>query len=392
MDVTGILQKIAIPRPNHSESVRQTAEYIKELLSSWGIPFVVQDFMLRPHMQLLIGLTVLILSVLFFIFIIRKKSLFALIMALLIPALLIIEFEAFIPLASNLIRTTGENIVVSFTAPDAVREVIFCAHYDSKTDFFDHIERAKIYKWIPHFIVLGLIIPIWLFLGRKVKFLSNRFSTIVTGILSAFVVIFWSLVFLGFGGYIFIDKEKQSYGTIDNGGSVVALLALAKDINEGKVATGKTNITILFTGGEEVTLQGADHYVKERFLKSPEEPRLPTKLVNLELVGQNGNMVYWEKVGVFLKFYPSDEKLAKELDAAWIKISGNPMDVEKKLTDDSQRFCAAGIPVITVGHTGIPGKGLGGFHSTDDSMERFNQKNLEKMIATIETFIEAYNN
>ncbi|MBW1642462.1 MAG: M28 family peptidase [Deltaproteobacteria bacterium] len=392
MDLTGILQKIAIPRPNHSESVKQTAEYIKELLSSWNVPFVVQDFILRPHMQLLVGLTALIIAVLFFIFVIRKKPLFALIMALAIPALLIIEFEAFIPVVSSLIQTAGENIIVSFTAPNAVQEIIFCAHYDSKTDFFDHIERAKIYKWIPQFIVLGLLLPIWLFRGKKFKFFSNRFSKTLTGILSTFVVIFWLLVFLGFGGYIFIDKKDQSFGAIDNGGSVVTLLALAKDINEGRVKTGKTNITILLTQGEEVTLQGADSYIKKRFLKTPVEPKLPTKLVNLELVGQNGNMIYWKKVGVFLKFYTSDEKLAEQLNKAWIKISGNSMDMEKKITDDSQRFCAADIPSITVGHSGIPGKGMGGFHSTDDSMDRFNLKNLKLMIAALGTFIEAYDN
>jgi len=249
MDLLGILQKIAIPRPNHSENVRQTAQYLKELLSSWGIPFVVQDFVLRPHMQLLVGLTVLLLSVLFFIFIIRKKPRTALIMALLIPTVLIIEFEVFIPVASALIQVPGENVVVSFTAPDAVREIIFCAHYDSKTDFFDHIERAKIYKWITHFIILGLLIPVWLLLGKKVKFFSNTFSSVFTRILSFTVVIFWLLVFLGFGGYIFIDKENQSDGVIDNGGSVVTLLALAQDINDKKAETGKTNITILLTGG-----------------------------------------------------------------------------------------------------------------------------------------------
>jgi hypothetical protein len=103
-------------------------------------------------------------------------------------------------------------------------------------------------------------------------------------------------------------------------------------------------------------------------------------------------MIYFEKVGVFLKFYASDEKLVKKLNEALAKISGvygRSMDMAKKITDDSQRFCAAGIPSITVGHSGM---GMGGFHSTDDNMDRFDLKNLKLMIATLETFIEAYDN
>jgi len=102
-------------------------------------------------------------------------------------------------------------------------------------------------------------------------------------------------------------------------------------------------------------------------------------------------MVYWEKVGVFLKFYASDKELAEQLNKAWFKVSGNSLDmVEKNITDDSQRFCSAGIPSITIGHSGIPGMGMGGFHSTDDNMDRFNLKNLKLMVATLEEFIEAY--
>ena len=55
MDMYAVLEKIAVPRPNHSEAVDGTAVFIRDLLSSWDIPFTVQEFVLRPYQQLLVG-------------------------------------------------------------------------------------------------------------------------------------------------------------------------------------------------------------------------------------------------------------------------------------------------------------------------------------------------
>ncbi len=52
------------------------------------------------------------------------------------------------------------------------------------------------------------------------------------------------------GGYLFLSKDKQSFGAVDNGGSVVTLLALAKDLNEGRIQHKGSDITILLTSGQ----------------------------------------------------------------------------------------------------------------------------------------------
>ena len=196
-------------------------------------------------------------------------------------------------------------------------------------------------------------------------------------------------VFLGFGGYIFIPKDRQSFGAVDDGTAVVALLALAKDIKDGDVQLGNSNVTILFTAGEEVTLQGADWYVRERFGHG-KKPALPTSLVNLELVAQNGTMIYWKKDGIFLKYYDADPGLSATLGALWERVSGMRMESRPTITDDAQRFMAAGIPSITVGNAGVPGLGEGGFHSTKDNIERVNMDNLRLMIETMGLYVESY--
>jgi len=234
---------------------------------------------------------------------------------------------------------------------------------------------------------VGVVLSVWLFFVKKSK---KVIVTVVSLSVAGLLVVYWGLVFLGFGGFVFMSPEKESFGTIDDGASIVTLMALAKNINDGEVDIGDSNVTIILTCGEETTLQGADFYVRERWGKKA-DPELPTYLVNLELIGQNGNMIYWPSVGVFLKFYDADPELAERVGLAWEEVSGVPMGVdEDSITDDSHRFATAGIPVITIGHEGKPGLGMGGFHSTADNPERLNYENLEMAIETLGVYIENY--
>ncbi len=390
MDLAEILAHLSIPRPNHSQALADTAAYIKTLLTGWGVPFVVQEFTLRPYMQLLLGASMLILAILLFVFVLKRKPLAALIVALAIPLVLILEFELFIPVITALVTKGGENIIVNFTAANPVREIVFAAHYDSKTDFWDHIQRSKVYAFIPLAVVTGLAVAIFAFFVKRYAVLRKKAITVVTLVLSGAVIAYWGLVFLGFGGYIFIPPDRQSLGSVDDGSSVAALLVLSKDIHDGKVDTGNSNITILLTSGEEVSLQGSHAYLLERFGKG-NKPTVPISMVNLELAGQNGPMVYWKKDGQFLKFYDADAGLAERLGAAWKEVSGTDMESRPAITDDAQRFLSMGIPAITVGNSGLPGLGEGYFHSTLDNRGRINPDNLKLMIKSLERYIEGYN-
>jgi hypothetical protein len=143
-----ILRNLAVPRPNHRDTVDEAGKYLQQVLAGWDIPYTLQHFSLRPHMQLLVGLACLIFSLLFVVFIFRRKILPAVLMVVAIGVVLVVEFELLTPVVSWLIEKPGTNITVNFVVPDPVREIIFCAHYDSKTDVFDHIQRGRIYQWI----------------------------------------------------------------------------------------------------------------------------------------------------------------------------------------------------------------------------------------------------
>jgi hypothetical protein len=389
MDLIEIMSHLSIPRPNHSQALEETATYIKTTLTNWGVPFVVQEFPLRPYMQLILGIALLALATLLLILIINKRPVAALIVALTIPLLLIVEFELFVPVVTGIVKKTGQDIVVTYTVPHPARELIFTAHYDSKTDFWDHIQRARIYRFIPVAFALGLALAVFTFFTRHYAPLREKGAAAVAVVLAVVFVVYWGLIFLGFGGYIFMRSDRQSLGAVDDGTSVAALLALARDIHDKKVSLGNSNVTIVFTAGEEVTMQGAHWYVKGRFGKG-KKPALPTSLVNLELLGQNGPMVYWKKDGIFLKYYDADPELIDRLGGAWMRVSGTSIEPREKITDDAQRFMAAGIPAITIGNAGTPGLGEGGFHSTKDNLARVNFDNLALMIEALELYVEGY--
>jgi uncharacterized membrane protein YhaH (DUF805 family) len=390
MDLIEILRNIAVPRPNHSEALEQVASYIKDLLTSWDIPFVVQEFSLRHYSLFFLGLATLILAVLFFILILKRKPLPALITVLIILLVLILEVEMNIHPVSSLMTKPSENIVVSFKAPDAVRELIFSAHYDSKTDFYDHVQRKFVTRLLPLFLVLALLLSVWTFFVKRYDALKKTALKALTILLTAIFVIYCFFAFLRLGGFIFMSKEKESLGAVDNGTAVVTLLAIARDIKDGNVNIGKSNITILFTSGEEVGLQGARWYAQERFKEEQNRPELPVFLINLEVVAQSGNLVHWKRVGKLFRFLTPDPDLIKRINRVWRDISGKPMDVIDKISDDSFEFGDVGIPFITVGHSGLPGLGMGGLHRKTDNMERFSLKNLKLMIKTLERYIESY--
>ncbi|MGD0856082.1 MAG: M20/M25/M40 family metallo-hydrolase, partial [Dehalococcoidia bacterium] len=267
---------------------------------------------------------------------------------------------------------------------------VFAAHLDSKTDFWDHIQRARVYSLIPIAVVLGLILAIFTLFSSKYASLENKAVTSVVLTLAGIVVVYWGLVFVGFGGYIFMPPNRQSYGSVDDGASVATLLAVSKDIHDGKVALGNSRVTILLTSGEETNLQGADAYVKALFYKGA-RPDLPISLVNLELVGQNGPMIYWKKDGEFLIFYNADAGLITRVGEAWKAESGKDLEPgQMYTTDDAQRFMAADIPAVTISNSGEPGLGVTGFHSTADNPARVNVDNLKLMVRVLERYIESY--
>ncbi len=389
MDMIGILKQIAVLRPNYSDAVDGTAGFLMHLLRGWGIDYQVQEFYLRPWIMLILAITIIVCAVLFAIAIVKKRPVVALSLAAGLPLLLVLEFELFVPVVSWIGGKTGKNIVVEYRSPAPAREIVFMAHYDSKSDFWDHEQRARVYRFMPAFFILAIALALWTFAARRKEALGRGAPRAVALALASLYVGYIFLVALGFGGFVLVGDRHASPGTVDNATSVTALLALAKDIHEKKVPLGSSNVTIVLTGGEEVNLQGAHHYLKQR-VKRGLNHATPLSLVNLELAGQPGNLSYARSDGVFLKYYAPDPGLVARAGAAWKAVSGRDIVEGETITDDAQRFLAAGIPAITIGHDGVPGPGFGGLHCEKDDMARVDRNNLELTVRMLEKLITSF--
>jgi hypothetical protein len=385
MDMQEILNHIAIPRPSYSNAFDSVVVFIKEILFPYEIQYSIQDFALKPRLDFIVGITIALLGIILCGLIIRKKPLAAIITAIIIPAVLILEFEYFVSVVSWIITKPAENIIIRFPNPDAVREIIFAAHMDSKTALFDHIQRAHIYRLVPVAVILGLITPLIYSIGKVFRFAKNWLASGISIILAVILAAYWVLFGTSFFGYVFV--ENQSLGAVDDAASVAILIDLAKDIRDGKTTTADNSVTILLTSGEEVNLLGALAYVNEFIPTGNNGRKIPAMLINLDLIGQSGNLAYAESNGVFLKHYPADNKLVNEVGNAWQAVSGKPIEKGEKSTDDAVCFMAKGIPSVTIYNTGIPGLGLGGYHSAADNMQRVDLNNMKLVLATLKRII-----
>jgi len=186
------------------------------------------------------------------------------------------------------------------------------------------------------------------------------------------------------GGFIVL--KQQSSGAIDNASSVVALMGLAYDIRRGAVHNNKLNVEIVFTTGEEINLQGTKYYVKDLLTRKKKQE---LSLINLELVGEPGNMVYWQKAGVMLKFYGADSNLIQRLSKAYFSVTKKNIGTLPKITDDSIMFMREGIPAITVGFANQE-YDVSGLHSPKDNLQRVNMNNIHTTIKTLSTVISRY--
>ncbi len=385
MNMQEILNHIAVPRPGYSNTYDSIVVFIKELLYPYNIPYTIQEFTLKPRLDLVIGVTIALLGIILGILIIRKKPVAAIITALLIPTVLILEFEYFVSVVSWIITKPAENIIIQFPNPEATRELIFAAHMDSKTALFDHIQRAHIYRLIPAAIILGLITPLIYLIGRSKRFAKNWIFSGISMLIAVVLAAYWILFGSSFFGYVFVDDKSP--GAVDDAASVAILIELAKDIQSGRVPMSNNTVTILLTTGEELNLLGAKAYVDEYFPSGNLGRKIPAMLINLDCVGQNGNLSYFESNGVFLRHYPADSGLVNEVGKAWKAVSGKTFEKSPSSTDDSVCFMAKGIPAITLCNTGIPGQGMGGFHSAADNLKRINPDNMEKALATLKQVI-----
>lgn len=371
------------PRHNSSAALEGTYQEIINWLNSRTIPFSIHKFKLYPYIFIATGIW-LILSRTLLAFSMWFKwggiSLFIAILALMGGY---IDVAFGFPLISWMGKKTGKNIILQFSPAYPKQELIFSAHYDTKTEVLDHIQRMFFLKNIPLGIFLTLLIGVCgLLISSQFNFSSNADTIIYwLGVIATIPLLFlaWGLgINLSFGWL-----KSPSEGAVDNGAACAILLALGEELNKGKIKLQTTSVKIILFSGEEVNMQGSTAYAKEL------APKIPIYVINLEVMAQNGDYVYWEQDGTSLKLLTTSKALNNLFKETVIEITGRNAVSGGPINSDGGSFLRKNIPATTIG-TYDKILQERGFHSKKDNINRVNLERLPEGVTILTAIIQKF--
>jgi hypothetical protein len=374
------LPLLSTPRPNGSGALTQTVASVQSWLEGQGIHVQAHHFTLRPYLMELLGLWLALTGVLLPVAALGGWGWVGLTLALLAVAVPLLEVRFLQPTLTALIRQPARNLVVHFAAPQPRREAIFCAHLDSKTELLDHAQRE---------VLLRLGGPA---MGLA---LAGGMLMVVDGLLpegAARLAIHWLAILVtlpaaaygvGMGANLTGGRlsRNPSTGAVDNGAAVAVLLALAQRLHRGDVSPDHTSVTLLLTVGEEAQLQGALSYARDR-----KAWPLPACAVNLEVVGQNGGYLLWERDGTAMQQMAADPGLNRALAAAVQSVAGEQPARAPWISSDAFAFLRQGIPAATLGSFDAALGGRG-FHSALDNPGRIDPQRLAETADVLSRFL-----
>jgi len=312
IDYRELMGILSVPRPNGSAAERATARALREWLDRRGISYRVQAFRLYPYFFECVGLWLILSRSLLAAAVWARWGWWTLPIALVGLLGGALDVALHWPLVTWPGARRGENLLVEFEPPGAKREIILSAHYDSKTELLDHCQRAYLFRYMNLGILLTLLLGLW---GPLDAWLvSGAIHWIGVLLTIPLLLLAW-----GMGLHLSLGRTlKPSQGAVDNGAACAILLGLAGKLSKGEALPPETKITLALFTGEEVNMQGSRAYVKSRAWP------LPASALNLEIMAQDGDYIYWEEDGDAFRVLPTTKSLNEMYAAAVEKVTGAP--------------------------------------------------------------------
>jgi acetylornithine deacetylase/succinyl-diaminopimelate desuccinylase-like protein len=386
-EISTLISLLSVPRPNGSQALKNTTEAVRAWLEARGISVQSQRFVLYPYFMELLGLWMALTGLLLPIAALLRWGWGGPTVALLALAVPLLEVYFLRPTITALIRQPAENLVVSFPpssspAPVGGHEVILCAHLDSKTEILDHHRRAVLLRLgVP---AMGLALVSGILIGVE-GFLPAGSAAEVVHWLALLFALPVAIYGLGMGANLIGGRfsRNPSTGAVDNGAAAVILLALAQRLQREELILDRVLVTLLFTVGEEAQMQGALAYVRDR-----EHWPVPIAIVNLEVMGQNGGYVVWERDGTAMLSLPTDPFLNQMLAEVVEEVTGDRPIPAPSISSDAFAFLRRSIPATTLGSFDLELGGRG-FHSALDSPDRVHPGRLAETVEILGRFLES---
>ena len=368
------------PRENGSAALHETAAWLVETLEGMGLDVATVAYTAHPYRLRIAGLLAALGGLLYAWCLRRRRPLPALLIAVALPAVLLLELDRYVPIVSWIGATPQHHVVATLPAQAPTQRLILAAHYDTKTDLLDHVQRAPIE-------LLG--VPVTLFMiGAAAWSARSRYRTRplprVARIAAGLAVVYGLGLFASLAGGMLV--RARSPGALDDGAAVAVLVRLAERLRASG-ALPHTDVEILLLSGEEVGVQGSWEYARHRFAQPPE---LPTAVINLEAIGAAQHLAVFGSERFQLRGFPPDAELVALLDAVHRQQYQTPLHVTwYGAATDARSFLAHGVPAATLS-SDLPDHAFArGMHSAADSADRVDVATLDATLAYLEAVTRA---
>jgi hypothetical protein len=360
-----------LPRENGTTALHQAGVYLAETFRGAGIESQGVSFIAHPLDARLLGLYVFMSCVVYSCLICKRRFLVAGVLSLLIPVPAILDVELGLPLFGGFRGERQENIVARIPARSPRQRLIFAAHYDTKTDLFDHVVRAPITAIA--FPLCGLMAAAaFTALAARKMSRPSKAPRRLANLASAAAMLYGFAFLLAFsaGGVL----RARSPGALDDGAACAVLIQAARELAQAPPLE-QTDLEIILFSGEELGAEGSAQYVKSRF---PERKALPTYVVNLDPIGASSRLAVVGREKRLLRAYLPDPRIIAGLARVYNHITGSSLGLTSHAGfTDGVSFAGHGIPTATLISEVPPFDIPRGMHSAKDRLSRIDQSSLD---------------
>ena len=377
MGIDELVSRLVGPRSNGSEALAEAASFIEETLVSSAPEVAVQTFSAAPHGIALLTAVSLLLILASSAFLASARYGRALLLATLLPVLMLAEMEWFWSPVSWVFRQPEQNVIATFSGAAGGPTLLFSAHYDTATQFGDHLIWSRWGFATIAALVGALVLGSAALWGARRGRRLPRFIRITAALLIPvpFVAMTW---FQTLGPLL----AAPSPGALDNAGSVAVLLRLAERLG-ARPAEAPTTVGLVFFASEEERTLGSWHYARDI------DAMGPTAAINLELAGGSNGFAYVPVESLVLRRYRPPQPLIELLDGAAREYLGErvvPAPIPTFSYTAARSFLAHGIPAITLMARFEHGFARG-LHTARDSRDRLSEAALERTVDLLEEIV-----
>ena len=384
IDYHELIAILCVPRPNGSAALQRTCRALQDWLTQRGIPFRIHTFRLYPFFFEAIGVWIIVSRTLLAAAIWLRWGWLALLIAILGVIGGTLDVALNLPIVTWPGARRGENILIEFDPPaGASQEIVFSAHYDSKTELLDHFQRMFFILRLRFGIVLTVLLGV---LGLAEGLLRTQSPTYANLVFGSGLVLTFPMLFLAFGLGLNLSTGRllqPSQGAVDNGAACAILLGLADRLANLKSPISNTKVTIALFTGEEVQMQGSRAFVRDR------DWPLPAIALNLEVMAQDGGYLYWEQDGTAFGLTPTTPEVSAAIAEAVKQVIGQPARPAGPVNSDGFSFISAGIPTGVLG-TFDSRLREAGFHRPTDNLGRVVMSRLPEGVEILGRFLQNY--